>query len=88
MTVQDSGMVISLSTNNERYPGALLAIVIREHSGDIGAQGDPSIIFTNLLHMFERWQQEDPEGYDIVRGIFTTVFDIVGRDFDKEARNG
>lgn len=87
MTVQDSGTVISLSTNNERYSGALLAIVIREHGGDIEAHGDPRIIFTNLLHMFEIWQQKDPEGYETIQGIFTMVFDIAGRDLDKELKD-
>ena len=85
MTVRDFGMVISLSTINERYPGALFALVISEGAGDIIVEGDPTEIFCYLIQMLKKWQAEDPECYDTIRGVFQAAFDFVGRDLDLEA---
>ena len=87
MTVQDSGTVISLSTNNERYPGALLALVIRVGNGDIEVKGDPTEIFMYLIQFLKKWQADDPDCYDTIRGVFQAAFDFVGRDLDLEALN-
>ena len=87
MTVQDSGTVISLSTISERYPGALFALVIREGTGDIEVEGDPTEIFIYLIQMLKKWQAEDPDCYDTIRGVFQAAFDFVGRDLDLEALN-
>ncbi len=83
MTVQDSGTVISLSTNN----GEVLAFLCRQENGYIAAVGKSSIAFNDLLHMFERWIKEDPEGYEIFKDKILTAFDIAGRDIDKEEDN-
>lgn len=87
MTAQDSGTVISLSTINDRYPGAMFALVIREGTGDIGVEGDPTEIFIYLIQILKRWQAEDPECFDTIRGVFQAAFDFVGRDLDLEALN-
>lgn len=83
MTVQDSGTVISLSTTN----GEVLAFLCRQENGYIAAVGKSSIMFNDLLHMFERWIKEDPEGYEIFKDKILTAFDIAGRDLDGEFKD-
>ena len=87
MTGINSGTVIFLKKICERYPGALFALVIREGTGDIRVEGDPTDIFVYLIHLLKKWQADDPECYDTIRGVFQAAFDFVGRDLDLEALN-
>ena len=82
MTVASSGTVISLSTTN----GEVLAFLCCQENGYIAAVGKSSIMFNDLLHMFERWIKDDPEGYDIFKDRVMAAFDLAGRDLDKEGK--
>ena len=48
------------------------------------AVGPSAKMFTHMVHVFERWNYEDPEGYEIFKDKILTAFDIAGRDIDKE----
>lgn len=78
MTAQSSGTVISLKTSS------VVAFLCCQENGYIAAIGDSSIMFKDLLHMFERWIKDDPEGYDIFKDRVMAAFDLAGRDLDKE----
>lgn len=84
MTAVNSGTVIFLKTTYKKYPGAMFALVISEHTSDIEVKGDAGVIFNNLVQILEKWQEDDPLGFETIRAVFEEAFDFVGRDFDKE----
>ena len=67
--------------------GEVLAYICREDDGIMCAVGRSSRMFTHMVHVFERWNYEDPEGFEDFRDLLMTAFDLAGRDLDKEEEN-
>lgn len=67
--------------------GEVLAYICREDDGIMCAVGPSAKMFTHMVHVFDRWNYEDPKGFDDFRDILMAALNIAGRDLDKEALN-
>lgn len=70
-----------MSRNN-----AVVAFLCRDEKGFLSAVGKSTVTYEDFLHMFERWIQEDPTGYDIFKAKVMTAFDLADRDLDNEEK--